>query len=258
MEKGKPSKLKGMLLKFLPKRAPAVTFQSPPISPRKATPGKALSVPAASIIPKDARRRLKNGSFDAREPGSPIVSCIGQVKNKKKKTRLSRLSRQDLPPTGETRWDEKRPKEVKKNSHTSTKFQLFKVAKRGQKSDVADNSKPSGLEKLPSLANVKKFASGRGALTNFDWRDHGAAVVPDCSDDEEIEGVKKKIIPHSAPIVLGRTEMVLEPKKRDKFVEEKNHSSSATASAVNLLDDSVNLDYITISWFAGEQVIKLL
>ncbi|XP_030535838.1 uncharacterized protein LOC115744672 [Rhodamnia argentea] len=162
MEKGKPSKLKGMLLKFLPKAAPAVTFQSPPISPR--TPGKALLVPTASIIPKDARRRLKNGSFDAREPGSP------------------------------------------------PKFQLFKAAKRGQKSDIADNSKPFGLEKVPSLANVRKFASGRGALTNFDWRDHGAAVVPDCSDDEEIEGVKK-IIPHSAPIVLGRNEMVLEPKK---------------------------------------------
>lgn len=212
MEKGKPSKLKGMLLKFLPKSPTAVTFQSPPISPRKATPGKALLIPAASIIPKDARRRMKNGSFDAREPGSPMVSCIGQVKNKKKKTKL-RLNRQDLPPMGETRLEEKRPKEVKKNSHSSSKFQLFKTAKHGQKSDIADKSKPLGLEKVPSLADVKKFASGRGVLTNFDWRDHGAAVVPDCSDDEEIEGVKKKIIPHSAPIVLGRNEIVLEPKK---------------------------------------------
>ncbi|KAF8011403.1 hypothetical protein BT93_J1882 [Corymbia citriodora subsp. variegata] len=213
MEQGKLSKLKGMLLMFLPKTASAVTFQSPPISPRKANPGKAISVPAASLIPKDARRRQKNGSFDAREPGSPMVSCIGQVKNKKKKTRLSRPNRQDLPPMGETRLEEKRPKEVKKNGNSSPKFQLFKTAKRGQKSDTVDKSKPSGLERVPSLANVKKFASGRGALSNFDWRDHGAAVVPDCSDDEEIEGVKKKIIPHSAPIVLHRNEIVLEPKK---------------------------------------------
>ncbi|KAI6671549.1 hypothetical protein NL676_006434 [Syzygium grande] len=149
-------------------------------------------------------RRLKNGSFDTREPGSPIVSCIGQVEKKRKRTRLSRRNRQDLPPTEETRLEEKRPKDVKKNSHSSPKFQLFKKAKHGQIT-------PLGLEKVPSLANVKKFASGRGALTNFNWRDRGAAVVPDCLVDEEVEGVKKKIIPHSAPIVLGRNEMVLEP-----------------------------------------------
>ncbi|KAK9948318.1 hypothetical protein M0R45_003899 [Rubus argutus] len=80
----KPSKLRIKILRFLSQAAaPAVTYKSPPPSPRN---------PIVLIIPKETRRKPRHGSstFAAKEPTSPNVSCMGQVKGKKKKKKKSK------------------------------------------------------------------------------------------------------------------------------------------------------------------------
>ncbi|OWM66482.1 uncharacterized protein At1g76070-like [Punica granatum] len=209
------SRLKGKMLNFLPRVAStAVTFKSPPISPRKPPPGSSSRQAGASVIPKDARRRLKNGSFDAREPGSPIVSCVGQVKKKKNKDMALTMTAR-LPPTTS---DHK--EEAKKKDTTMAILKLFKGKKLQGEKSRRDNGAGSGKNEksAPSLGHLKQFASSRGVLANFDWRAHcgtSTAVAPDnclengsCSGDEEEikeEGRRQKviIIPHSAPIEAG-------------------------------------------------------
>ncbi|GLJ31769.1 hypothetical protein SUGI_0639060 [Cryptomeria japonica] len=44
-----------------------------------------------SIIPKEAKGRKKGASFESQEPTSPKVSCIGQVKLKKKQPRKTQV-----------------------------------------------------------------------------------------------------------------------------------------------------------------------
>ncbi|KDP43702.1 hypothetical protein JCGZ_22329 [Jatropha curcas] len=81
---GKQQKRKSNVSNFLPKTS---NFLSPPPSPVRPNTPKRLSSPSPriSLIPKEIRRRARSLSFDAREPTSPKVSCMGQVKNKNKK-----------------------------------------------------------------------------------------------------------------------------------------------------------------------------
>lgn len=209
----KPSKLKSKFLRFLLHAASAVTFKSPPaLSPRKATAVRGSSGPIISIILKEVRRRPKNGSFDAREPTSPKVSCMGQVRNTKKagKPKLA------LPPLQST-MQVSFPTEAKEQQKQGI-IEIFKVPKQGGKVNGFCD-KPTIPERLPCLGQMKQFSSARGALANFDWRAHAVVVVPDCQDGclyEEKDGMggeeEKVIIPFSAPLVMSGG-VAVEPKK---------------------------------------------
>ena len=89
-EKEKESKLKNKIFKILPKAAAAavsMTFQNPPFSPGrdhkfKHHGGKGFF--SGPMIPVEARRKSKDGCVETQEPTSPKISCMGQIKHKKK------------------------------------------------------------------------------------------------------------------------------------------------------------------------------
>ncbi|KAF8406666.1 hypothetical protein HHK36_008756 [Tetracentron sinense] len=204
-----------MILRFLPRAASSVTFQNPPFTPGrekrtensnklKANAGKWFSGP---IIPAGAPRKSKNGSFDSQEPTSPKVSCMGQIKHKKKIHKSKRVSPpQESKPASS-------PRKVKKQS--SALRSIFGGAKPGRKSD-ASAAKPPLPDRAPSLSQMKRFASGRDAFTNFEWTAQGVKVRPDYYSDEErgdqSDEEDEVLIPFSAPMVVGGR-LAVEPRK---------------------------------------------
>lgn len=222
MEKtGKP---KSKLLNFLPRAASVVMFQNPPFSPNrekrssdnqnkiKANAAKGFSGPIISIIPKEARKKVKNGSFESQEPTSPKVSCMGQIKHKQKIHKAKRVSPPRPPQEAEPK-----PQPIKKKP--STMKRLFSM----KKSYGSTVDKPSVPERAPSLDQMKRFSSGRDAFSNFDWTAQsgpldGRSYYSDeeigDSDEEEREAQKEVIIPFSAPMKLGGGGGIsLEPRK---------------------------------------------
>ncbi|KAK1578144.1 hypothetical protein Q3G72_027891 [Acer saccharum] len=152
-----------MIMAFLPKAATPFTFQlSAPWSPRgkSASARKGFPGPVIRIIPDEVRGQPKTESFVAREPTSPAISCIGRVKNKKRKNIISK-SKIVLPPVQEakpissTRDEKKRPPSM---------TNIFKETKQDNKARVG--------EKEPSLGQIKQYASRQGALRDFDWRNN--------------------------------------------------------------------------------------
>ncbi|PQM32999.1 uncharacterized protein Pyn_26055 [Prunus yedoensis var. nudiflora] len=134
-----------------------------------------------SLIPSEARRKPRNGiTFGPKEPTSPKVSCMGQIKGKQKKKKKnqskskSNTSKRACPPPQESTTCNLVscvPKEVKKK--TSNGLPKEAPAKEG---DENDNNNPDGLaggssrgpERVPSLGQMRRFASGRGVLADFD------------------------------------------------------------------------------------------
>ncbi|KAI4327790.1 hypothetical protein L6164_020212 [Bauhinia variegata] len=173
----KLSKLKGKFFKFLLHQPVAsVTFhQNPSVSPSRSvagTPTRTCRSPIRKvpIFPKEARRKFKKGGFGVREPSSPKVSCMGQVqcKNRKHKRVQAETEQRD---SASVSGHEKIKKE---------KLQLlwiFKGSGQGQKQcEKAFASQEKGIisatvsatETTPSFGNMKKFASCRGSLSDFD------------------------------------------------------------------------------------------
>ncbi|PIA35494.1 hypothetical protein AQUCO_03500096v1 [Aquilegia coerulea] len=213
MEKTTRSK-KNKILSFLPKTA-TVSFQNHPFSPgrEKRTENlnkfkacqKGFSGPIISMIPVEARIKSNSGkTFDAQEPTSPKISCMGQIKHKKKSKIVA--PNPITPPIRE----EKKPKTSNKPKRSASSLRnIFGGgSKQGRKSD-ASAEKPTGTDRAPSLSQMKRFSSGRDALVDFDWKYYSER---EDSDDEEDED--DVIIPHSAPILIGSGGLVgLEPRK---------------------------------------------
>ncbi|KAJ1380028.1 hypothetical protein SESBI_46369 [Sesbania bispinosa] len=153
----KLSQMRNKLFKFLLKQPVAsMPVQNPTLSPSTGV--------TVSIIPKEARRKHRSGSFSAREPSSPKVSCMGQVQCKKKRM-AQKQNRVQRTPT------KKRTDSV--SCHDQKKFLawIFKGSAEGPKqrekaSVLEENSPPTEI--APSLGSMKKFAGGRGTLSNFD------------------------------------------------------------------------------------------
>ncbi|RZC30257.1 hypothetical protein D0Y65_001714 [Glycine soja] len=155
--------VKRNFLKFLTKQPAAalvVAFQNPTRMSPCRSPARVVS-----IIPKEARRKHKGETFSAREPTSPKVSCMGQVQGKKRKARKQkRAQAQDQAqahkdPTKNT------------NSIGEKKEILLWIQKgsdEGRKRKVLEEKRASGTVEAPSLNTMKKFASGRGSLYDFD------------------------------------------------------------------------------------------
>ncbi|KAM7517312.1 hypothetical protein LguiA_006895 [Lonicera macranthoides] len=243
MDQQKAVKSKNKLLKLLPKAASAVNFQNPLHSPKrdnkrcenvtklKSHLGKNFSGPIISIIPAEARRKSKNSSFEAQqEPTSPKISCMGQIKSKKK------ITNNPKNPTPPEKAKKKKPpppqikkamsfsgEKVKKTSAFPSIFGGAKPA--GRKSDASgDHLKPPLPDRAPSLSQMRRFASGRDTFSNFDWTAQIAPVDSKydydyyCDDSDEERGDSYDddvIIPFSAPMNIGggRSGIGLEPRK---------------------------------------------
>ncbi|XP_027362877.1 uncharacterized protein At1g76070-like [Abrus precatorius] len=141
--------IKRKLLKFLSKQpATILMFHKPTPNPCRSSPAR------VSIIPKEARRKHnKGGSFSAREPSSPKVSCMGQVQGKKKKKGKTQRKAQQIS--------------TKNNGTVENKKILLWIPK-GSDEGLKREENGSATMEAPSLNTMKKFASGRGVLYDFD------------------------------------------------------------------------------------------
>ncbi|CAJ1973179.1 unnamed protein product [Sphenostylis stenocarpa] len=241
----KQLKFRNKILKALPKAVAAVTvtFQNPPFSPGRDHKSK----PIASMIPHEARRKTHNRNgidgIYSQEPTSPKISCMGQIKHKKKKIKQAK-NKSVITRPKETRnvasnksSSASRDTEVKKHAFTFQKMLLFHAAKpksEGRKSnasapgDISNRNNALGdAARAPHVNHMKKFSSGRDTLANFDWK--VAQMAPDeaeidyysddyrveSSDDEEEE--EEVMIPFSAPILVGGGVGVLNLKPRKEI-----------------------------------------
>lgn len=223
---------KTKLLSYLPKSA-AISFSSQPFSPgrdkhRSLANNKGFSGSIISIVPVEARATTRNGSFHgAQEPTSPKISCIGQIKHKKKACKAKREKKELDKAKG-------KGKEQASNGSNSIMRRLFRGGSKinggrkvkGEDVDLNGNEH-AGVQVLlaPSLGQVNKFSSGREAFSDFDYRFGvgGAAAVMGrhrgyFSDEEKGESDEEDdgfLVPYSAPLGGGGVGklITLEPKK---------------------------------------------
>ncbi|XP_030534483.1 uncharacterized protein At1g76070 [Rhodamnia argentea] len=237
----KPPRMKNQNKKSLFK---FVTFQNPAFSPTRDSNNRSsswglfdnistakshakrgsFSGPIVPLIPKEARlgRRSKNGgaSLDTpREPTSPKVSCMGQIKHKKKIKKMKKSEEgagTDKPSSGSSRSEEKK----KPKSRIFRRiFSGARAERRSGSSGLPAENRGEGEtervsdERAPSLGQMRRFASSRNALASFDWTAQvapvDAAEQRNCySDDEDRDGEEgdggdEATIPFSAPMSLG-------------------------------------------------------
>ncbi|KAG5069649.1 hypothetical protein JHK85_002026 [Glycine max] len=155
--------VKRNFLKFLTKQPAAalvVAFQNPTRMSPCRSPARVVS-----IIPKEARRKHKGETFSAREPTSPKVSCMGQVQGKKRKARKQKRAQAQAQAQAH--------KDPTKNTNSiGEKKEILlwiqKGSDEGRKRKVLEEKRASGTVEAPSLNTMKKFASGRGSLYDFD------------------------------------------------------------------------------------------
>ncbi|XAR61605.1 hypothetical protein NMG60_11016071 [Bertholletia excelsa] len=174
----KAVKAKNKFLKLLPRAASAVAFHSHPFSPTRDPRLKAYA--GKWLVPEAARLKPKELAFEpAEEPTSPRVSCIGQIKHKKKmKKEKKRASRpKELGP-------------VRPNLWTARNVAV-----------ASSPGEPELLDRAPSLSQMKRFASGRDSLNGLNWA--GGAGPAYNSGEESEEEDREVIIPFSAPIFVG-------------------------------------------------------
>ncbi|XP_020219886.1 uncharacterized protein At1g76070 [Cajanus cajan] len=226
----KQLKLRSKILKALPKAVAAVTvtFQNPPFSPGRDHKSK----PMVSMIPHEARRkshdRGHNGIDEiySQEPTSPKISCMGQIKHKKKAKGKSTCT--SIPKkTKNVASNTSRDIEVKKHVSTFQKMLLFNGAKPKSEGRKSNASAPGDIDKdaaarAPHVSQMRRFSSGRDALADFDWKVaqdeeeidyYSDEYRVESSDGEEEEEV---MIPFSAPILVGHghaCDLNLKPRK---------------------------------------------
>lgn len=225
------AKSKNKIMKFLPKAASMVRFQHQPFSPssrdkrsEKAHFGRGFSGPIIPMIPAEARvRKLKSGlprydSTTPQEPTSPKVSCMGQIKHKKKIHQSKKKSNSSVSPPKETKPASSSSKVLKKQTSTVRNF-FHMGAKKKPDSSLYDG-KPPMPDRAPALSQMKRFASGRDTFANFDWTAQVAPVDLDhrkyFSDEDrgDSEGEEEEVmIPFSAPMMIGGGKIDLEPRK---------------------------------------------
>ncbi|KAL0323224.1 UNVERIFIED_CONTAM: hypothetical protein Sangu_1941700 [Sesamum angustifolium] len=229
MDQKAAAKSKNKILKFLPRAVQAaVSFQNLPFSPRRdrrpdvnaprprSHLNKGFSGPIVSMIPAEARGKSKN--FETQEPTSPKVSCMGQIKHKKK---ISRKKHASLPkefkPVSRSQPERTNTARGPANSKPSG-IKKFFGARRRSDDGSKDHAEPS--VPAPSLSQMRRFASSRETFANFDWTTAQIAPEEDrdfFSDEErgDSDAEDEVIIPFSAPIMLGGgvAGLELEPRK---------------------------------------------
>ncbi|KAJ4783730.1 Syringolide-induced protein 14-1-1 [Rhynchospora pubera] len=203
MEKTMKSKRSNNFLSFLAK---STSFSNPaPLKPSHQYYNKGFSGPLIHLVPTEARHKGKaDASFETQEPTSPIVSCIGQIKQQAKKNRLPRaksIKRRPLPKP------EKKPKNNKNTSFVQRVFGHGKPnSRRKLELSRSDNSLASTV-KVPTLEHMRRYKSGRETLKGFDWRQVETEVK---SIDKEEDDMT---VYYSAPLVLDGGAVGPEPRK---------------------------------------------
>lgn len=230
------NKPKNLFLKFLPKAASAMSFQNHQFSPGRdhhhhhsskvrAHAHKGFSGPINfAVLPEEAREKpSKDGSFEAHEPTSPKVSCMGQIKYKHKKKKMMRkvASKNDNIVVNNAVVDDDHEKQSTRSS--ISKFFNRSSVKKSKSNPSGDHGKEvrrAAVDNkkntvVPSLGMMNKFASGRESLADFDWTaqiaplDHDRDYYSDDEErrrdhsDDENDEEREVIIPYSAPIVVG-------------------------------------------------------
>nr|XP_043635216.1 uncharacterized protein At1g76070-like [Erigeron canadensis] len=228
-------KSRNAIMKFLPRATSSVTFQSPPIySPakdkrssektgHKSNLGIGFSGPlVSSMIPVDTRRKIINKKSDygiVYEPTSPRVSCMGQVRCKYQKDKLQ-TAKNTLPANKVIRlidtrthnFDDHHEETPKTGTNKSKKKLGFKkifsgvstFTPKSVRKNIKDISKgPLYLDdnKVPNLSTMKRFTSGRGKFSSFDWTKEVARMDGEESDDEQLQH-DVIVMPSSAPVVI--------------------------------------------------------
>ncbi|KAL1814932.1 hypothetical protein ACET3Z_017506 [Daucus carota] len=214
-------KSKNRLLKLA---SSAVSFQNPPFSPNreKAQARKGFSGP---MFPAEARYKSKNSSYVSHEPTSPKVSCMGQIKHKKKIRELNKKKAESLPPRDNHNISHSTPLEqVNPSKNQKPKlfksFQSFTEVKKKHSApvqafsheetdpDTDKRKKKSGIRSIfgkpskrsdydapltapsdktaPVLGQLQRFSSGRNSLSNFDWTK--SQISPAETRDDESDG----------------------------------------------------------------------
>ena len=177
-----------LLLLLLPNVTSSMAILSPPPSPHKA--------PRVPIIPIEAtrrRRRSNNGipSFDStKEPTSPKVSCLGQVK-KKKPNNSGKPKPKPKPKSiccAVAVEEVVKPPRVKGQKKVDFKFKFEED--KNKVNDVFENVEI----KIPSLDQMRRFECGRrGVLSDFDrtTTDHYSATM--MSQHHSLPKIKIKV-----------------------------------------------------------------
>ncbi|XP_047963183.1 uncharacterized protein At1g76070-like [Salvia hispanica] len=159
MEKAS-SKSKSKILRLIPRAATSsVSFQNPRVSGNsnnlKSQLYRAFSGPMISMIPAEAREESK--SFETQEPTSPKISCMGQIKHKKKICRLQPEYGPVIP--------SQQPATLKKNPSVINK--IFNGRRKGD--DSINRGKPPLPDRAPRLSHLMRFASSRDTFACHDW-----------------------------------------------------------------------------------------
>ncbi|KAI4389998.1 hypothetical protein MLD38_002157 [Melastoma candidum] len=162
-------KPKNKILRFLPK---VLSFRFGPSRDKDASVPRSTARFSGPIIPREARRTLDT----PQEPTSPKVSCLGQIKQHQGRKNNNKLINKDE----DARW--RRSRLLSKES---------KGKEEEERMPLDGNA--------PALGKMRRFASRRSSLSNFDWK---AQVAPEEEEDR---------IALSAP--LGGVGTGLMPKK---------------------------------------------
>lgn len=177
------TKSQNRFLKFLPKSAADKEKRS-----------------TKSIIPADAlRSRSRNSSFGALEPTSPQVSCMGQLKHKKKVCSMMNNKTYVLPPLDHLNLmvhthnkskmvqpDHLEGDVKKKKKPLAIKNMFSRVPSVRRKSDHAITTTDYvGNHRLSSSCSLRRFSSSRTSLNNFDWT--ATQVAPVHNEEEKVK-----------------------------------------------------------------------
>ncbi|WOL18601.1 hypothetical protein Cni_G27398 [Canna indica] len=175
---------------------------------KRAIRNKVFSGPLVSIVPMEARRKRKTregGRYappEEEEPTSPKVTCMGQIKLEK----IAAVTCRDQSPSPPSS-----PKIMEEMPPCALIIcAIFRRRKARGATDVragAVESGGSGAQEAPPIGLMRKFASCRESLRDFDWR----KAAGECEEGEEEEA--EAILPHSGPIMLGGGVLAPEPRK---------------------------------------------
>ncbi|CAI9117022.1 OLC1v1018333C1 [Oldenlandia corymbosa var. corymbosa] len=216
MEKQAVAKHKLNFSMFLPKPTTAAASAVNLFSPNKAknAKNKGFSGPITSAVFQEARERSEAGlgssfRFGTKEPTSPKISCMGQIKHRKKMCKNKIMMINGTKSSKELLLGSKEvvlmnnSKQKNKNPAAGSGNVFSRGSKQGKKNSETEQEKRNTKlpDRAPSLSQMKRFASGRdNTISRFDYSK--SQIAPEDSDDEE-EGNDhpQVVIPFSAPIL---------------------------------------------------------
>lgn len=203
----------------------------------------AFSGPLVSIVPPEARgggrrkqRSSSSSGYRTPEPSSPKVSCIGQIKRsgsrrQKKVNPSSSCGGKNggacpLPPRAPAPAAAEGKKKKKLRSRPASRGSLVqrmsffrRTGSRSSRSrtggfvhngEELEGGNGAAAPAPAGLGQMKRFASGRAAFQDFDWREAGRRSGRDSDEEEEDD---EGFVAHSAPLVLGGGVVAAEPRK---------------------------------------------